>query len=60
MLKKFPEKINVTKYALVFLLHAPTHYNLTFNLQFLYDLRQNFHFSKRVWYFPFSIPFRFY
>ena len=49
MLKKFPfGKINVTKDALFFLSRVPTHYNFTFNLQFLYELKHKDHVSKTV------------
>ena len=40
MLKKFSsDKINDTKNALFFFLRAPTHHSFTFNLRFLYDLK---------------------
>ena len=43
MLKKLPShKINVEKNAYFFLWWAPTHYNFTFNLQFLHELKHIF------------------
>ena len=45
MLKKFPsDKINVTKN----LSQAPTHHSLTFNSQFLDELKHMVHLSKTV------------
>ena len=40
------DKINVIKNVLLFLSWAPTHHSFTFNLQFLYELRQKVHLSK--------------
>ena len=41
MLKRFPsDKISITKNVLCFLSQAPTHHSFTFNLQFLYKLKQ--------------------
>ena len=49
MLKKIPsDKINGTKNALFFLSRAPTHHSFTFNLQFLYELKQKVRLSKTV------------
>ena len=49
MLKKFPsDKINGTKNALFFLSRAPTHHSFTFNLRFLYELKDMVHLSKTV------------
>ena len=61
ILKKFPSnKINSTKNALFFLLRAPTHYSLNFNLRFLYELKHKVGLSEALYgIFPFLIPFRF-
>ena len=49
MLKAFPlHKINVTKSTLFFLSRAPTHHSLTFNSQFLYELKHKGRLSKTV------------
>ena len=41
MLKRSPSaKTNGTKFALFFLLRAPTHHSFTFNLQFLYTQKR--------------------
>ena len=49
MLKKFlSDRINGTKNALFFLLQAPTHHSFTFNLRFLYELKQKVRLSKIV------------
>ena len=49
ILKKFPsDKINGTKNALFFLLRAPTHHSLTFNLRFLFELHHKVCLSKTV------------
>ena len=49
MLKKFPsDKINGTENALLFLLPAPTHRSLTFNLRFLHEKKPKIHLSKIV------------
>ena len=49
MLKEIPsDKINGTKYALLFLSRAPTHHSFTFNLRFLYELKHKVRFSKTV------------
>ena len=59
MLKKFPSgKINGTKNVLFFLSRAPTHHSFTFDLRFLYDLRQKVRRSKTV-YGIFHFRFRF-
>ena len=42
------DKINGTKYALFFLLRAPTHHSFNFNLWFLYELKHKVHLSKTV------------
>ena len=61
MLKTFPlNKINITKNALFFLAQAPTHYNFTFDSQFLYELKDMFHLSKtvcRIFHFRFRLVF---
>ena len=61
MLKKFPsKKINGTKNALFFLLRAPTHYCLTFNLRFLHELKHKVRLSKtlcEIFHFPFCFFF---
>ena len=50
MLIKFPSvKINVTKDGLFFLSRAPTHHSLTFNSQFLYELKHMVHLSKTMY-----------
>ena len=43
MLKSFSDKINATKYALFFLLYAPTHDSYTFNSRFSYELKDKVH-----------------
>ena len=49
MLKKFPsDKINGTKNTIFFLLRAPTHHSLTFNLRFLYELKHKARPSETV------------
>ena len=49
MLKKFPSnKINGTKNALFFIWRAPTHHSFTFNLRFLYELKQKVFLSKTM------------
>ena len=49
MLKKFPsDKINGAKNTLFFLLRAPTHHSLTFDLQFLYKLKHKVCLFKTV------------
>ena len=49
MLKKSTsDKINITKNAIFFLLQAPTHHSFTFNLRFLYELKDNVCLSKTV------------
>ena len=49
MLKKFPsDKINGAKNTLFFLSRAPTQYSFTFNLRFLYELKQKVLFFKTV------------
>ena len=49
MLTKFPlDRRNGTKNALFFLSRAPTHHSFTFNLQFLYELKQKIRLSKTV------------
>ena len=59
-LKKIPsDKIKGTKNALFFLSRAPTHHSFTFNLRLLYEPKHKVRLSKTVWYFPFSILFRF-
>ena len=59
MLKKFPsDKQNGPKYALFFLLRAPTHHSFTFNLRFLYELKHKVCLSKTV-YGIFHFRFRF-
>ena len=48
MSKKYPSnKINVTKNAIFFLSQAPTDHSFTFNSQILYELKHNFHLSKK-------------
>ena len=48
MLKKFPlDKLNGTENAF-FLWRAPTHHSFTFNLRFLYELKQKVRLSKTV------------
>ena len=43
MLKKIHlDKISGTKNVLCFLLQTPTHHSFTFNLRFLYELKQKF------------------
>ena len=49
MLKKSTsDKINITENAIFFLLQAPTHQSFTFNLRFLYELKDNVCLSKTV------------
>ena len=49
MLKKFPpNKTDVTKNALYFLLRAPTHRIFTFNSRFLYELKHKARLSKSL------------
>ena len=49
------------KNVLFFLLQAPTHHSLKFNLRFLYRAKaQSFSLKNCVWDFPFSIWFHFY
>ena len=49
MLTKIPtNNINDTKNALFFLSWAPTHHSFTFNLWFLYELKDKVHLSKTV------------
>ena len=49
MLKKFPsDKINNTKNALRFLSRAPTPHSFTFNLRFLYELKDKVRLPKTV------------
>ena len=49
MLKKVSSvKINGTKNALFFVLQAPNHQGLTFNLQLLYELKYKICLSKTV------------
>ena len=49
MLKKIPsEKIKGTKNALSFLSRAPTYQSFTFNLRFLYELKQKVRLSKTM------------
>ena len=49
MLKKFPSgKIIVARNALFFYSWAPTHYSLTFNLRFLYELKHEGSLPKSV------------
>ena len=61
MWKNFPsEKINSTKNSLFFLSPAATHHSFTFNLQFLYKLKDKVRLFKTVWDFPFSNPFCFF
>ena len=43
------DKINSTKNPLFFLSGAPTHYSLTFNLRFFYELNLKVWLSKTVW-----------
>ena len=58
MLKKLPlDKVNITKSALFFYSHAPTHHSFTFNLQFLYELKHKVCLSKTVWDFWFHFVF---
>ena len=61
MLKGFTlNKINVTKNALFFLSRAPTPCSYTFNLQFLYELKQKVHLSKTgcgIFHFQFRFNF---
>ena len=42
------EKINGTKNTFFILLQAPTHHSFTFNLRFLYELKDNVCLSKTV------------
>ena len=37
--KNYSDKINSTNHALFFLLRAPTHYSINFNLRFLHELK---------------------
>ena len=47
ILKKFhSDKINGTKIFPLFFLRAPTYHNLTFNLQFLFELKNKVRLSK--------------
>ena len=49
MLKKIPaDKLNGTKNAFFFLLRAPAHHSLTFNLRFFYELKREVRLSKTV------------
>ena len=49
MLKKFPlDKINSTKNAHFSLSPAPTHHGFTFNLRFLFELKQKVRLSKTL------------
>ena len=49
MLKKIPsDKINGTKYVLLFLPRNPTHHSFTFDLRFLYELKHKVRLSKTV------------
>ena len=49
ILKKFhSDKINGTKNFLCFLSRAPTHHSFTFNLRFLYELKQKGRLSETV------------
>ena len=49
MCEQFPSgKLNGTKNALFFLSQAPTHHSFTFNLQFLYELKDKVSLSKSV------------
>ena len=49
MLKKFPlVKTTGIKNALFFLSRAPSHHSLTFNLQFLYELKHKVYLPKSV------------
>ena len=60
-LKKFPsDKTNGTKNALFFLSRAPTRHSFTFNLRFLYELKNKVRLSKTVCgIFLFRFPFVF-
>ena len=52
ILKKFPsDKTKCTKNVLFFLSRAPTHHSFTFNLQFLYELKQKDRLSNSVFVF---------
>ena len=42
------KKINSTKNVLLFLLQAPTHHSVTFNMWSLYKLKRNFRLTKTV------------
>ena len=42
------DKINETKNALFFLSRAPTYHSLTFNLQYLYEMKHKIRLSKTV------------
>ena len=61
MLKKSPSnKINGTKYGLLFLYRAPTLPSVNFNFLFLYELKHNVCLSKIVcWIFHFRFRFVF-
>ena len=49
MFEQFPSgKLNGTKNAHFFLSQAPTHHSFTFNLQFLYELKDKVSLSKSV------------
>ena len=49
MLKTFPlDKTNVTKNSLFLLSRAPTYHIFTFNLRFLYELKDKIRLSKTV------------
>ena len=49
MLKKFPSnKISSTENVLLFLSRAQTHHSFTFNLGFLYELKQKARLCKTV------------
>ena len=61
MFRKFPlMKINGTTNALFFLSEAPTYHSLTFNLQFLHELKHKVRLSKticRIFYLQFRLIF---
>ena len=49
MFRKFPsDKINDTKNSFFFVLRATTYHSFTFNLRFLYELKQKVCLSKTV------------
>ena len=61
MLKKMVNGTKRYKKCPLYLSRAPTHYSFTFDLRFLYELKNKVCLSKTACgFFPFSIPFHFY